>query len=222
MDLYAKRKWGTLADLFTLTVLALTLAAAQQSSSLVITGQQGQAKVIQIQGRNYVEVEALARLANGSVSFNGNQIVLTLQGSNGNAPASASPPGFSKDFLAAGIEAMAQIREWHTALKTAIERGVPLEDGWLGNYRMQAQQSLRLASVAINTDSDKNAYPFMVNEYNNMKNLADKYLQMTKNMTYIDPNSLQSDPLDQKLIACGRSLASMVNHNQFVDDGSCQ
>jgi hypothetical protein len=92
---------GKLALLLTLSVLALTLAA-QQISLLVVNGLQGQAKVIQVEGRNYLEVDGLARLTNGSISFNGNQIVLTLPGSGGNAPAQAavqapsSPPGFSK------------------------------------------------------------------------------------------------------------------------------
>jgi hypothetical protein len=41
-------------------------------------------------------------------------------------------------------------------------------------------------------------------------------------MTYIDPDSLKSDSLDQKIVTCARSLASMATANQFVDDGSCQ
>jgi hypothetical protein len=222
MKLNSSGKWWTLAALLTLPALALTLTA-QQTTSLVISGQQGQATVIQVQGRNYVEVEGLARIANGTLSFSGNQIVLTLPGSGGNSPSEPVPAsGFSKDFQTAGIEAMAEIREWHTALRTAIEQGVPLSEQWLGPYRTQAQQALRLASVAITTDSDKNVYPFVVNVFNNMKTLTDKYLQMTKNMNYINPNSLQSDPVDQKIITCARSLASMATTKQFVDDGSCQ
>ena len=218
-----KNTWWTLAALLTLPILALTLTA-QQTNFLVISGQQGAAKVIQVQGHNYVEVEGLARITNGSLSFNANQIVLTLPGSDGNAAAAApaSAPGFSKDFVTAGIEAMAEVREWHTALRTAIERGVPLSEDWLGNYRAQAQQSLRLASVAMNTDSDKSVYPFLVNEFNNMKDLSNKYLQMTKSMNYIDPTSLQSDPLNQKFVTCAHSLSAMASSNQFIDDGSCQ
>jgi hypothetical protein len=220
------RGW-TIARLLTLSVLALTLEA-QQTSSLVVSGLQGRAKVIQVEGRSYVEVDGLARLTKGSISFDGNQIVLTLPSSDGNAQAQASaqapspPPGFSKGFVTAGIEAMAQVREWHTALRTAIERGVPINDGWLGAYRAQAQQSLRLASVAISTDSDKSAYPFMVNEFGNMKNLADQYVQITNNRDYIDPNSLRSNPLNQKFVTCAHSLSSMASTNQFIDDGSCQ
>ena len=117
---------------------------------------------------------------------------------------------------------MARVREWHTALRTAIEHGVPINDVWLGAYRAQARESLRLASLAIATDSDRSAYPFLVNEYNNMKNLSDQYLQITNNRDYIDPNSLQNDPLNQKVVTCARSLSSMASTNQFIDDGSCQ
>jgi hypothetical protein len=70
------------------TLSALTLAlAAQQTSSLVVSGQQGRTTVIQVQGRNYVEVDSLAQLTKGSISFGGNQIVLTLPGSGGNSTA---------------------------------------------------------------------------------------------------------------------------------------
>jgi hypothetical protein len=224
------RGW-TLLLLLTLSMLALTIAA-QQTSSLVVSGMQGQAKVIQAQGRNYVDVDGLARLTKGSISFDGNQIVLTLPGSGANAPAQpvvqaeaqapSSPPGFSKGFVTAGTEAMAQVREWHTALRTAIEHGVPINDQWLGTYYAQARESLRLASVAISTDSDKSAYPFLIHEFNNMKSLSDQYVQTTKNMDYIDPNSLQNDPLNQRFVTCAHSLSSMASANRFIDDGSCQ
>lgn len=229
MKVNAWRRWYAIASFLALPAMAITVLA-QQSNSLVVSGQQGQAAVIQVQGRNYVDVAGLARVVSGTISFSGNQIVLTISGSGGNAtPASAAPaaapasvPGFSSEFKTAGIEAMAEIREWHTALKTAIERGVPLNAEWLNPYRAQSREALRLASVAINTDSDRSVYPFVVNEFNNMSTLTDKYLQMTKNMTYIDPDSLKSDAVDQRIVTCARSLASMATANQFMDDGSCQ
>jgi hypothetical protein len=243
-DRYGKRKSmkikaferGRVLTLFLmLGVLAMTLAA-QQTSSLVVSGMQGHATVIQVQGRNYVDVDGLARLTKGSISFDGTQIVLTLPASGTNVPsqsvgqpvvqetaqAPSSPPGFSKGFVTAGTEAMALVREWHTALRTAIEHGVPINDQWLGTYQAQARESLRLASVTTSTDSDKSAYPFLVHEYNNMKSLSDQYVQTTKDMTYIDPNSLQNNPLNQRFVACAHSLSSMASTNQFIDDGSCQ
>lgn len=214
---------GFLFVLFIVAVLALSLAAQQSTTSLAVNGQNGSAKVVQVNGHNYVDIEGLARLTNSSISFKGQQIVLTLPGAGTSvAPATQQPQGFSKAFLTSAIEAMTRVREWHAALRTAIERGVPLATGWLDNYQNQAQNGLNLASVAISTDADRNAYPFMVAEYNNMKALSDKYVNMNKALQYIDPNSLQNDPLDQKLLACGHSLASMASSDQFVDDGSCR
>jgi hypothetical protein len=213
------RNWLTLGVLLLLPLLALL---AQQTSSLTIDGQQGQAKVVQIQGKNFVEVDGLARLTGGSIRFAGSQIVLTLPGAAPAAAPAQSAQGFSKEFLNTGIEAMAQVREWHAALRNAIERGYPLSAEWLDAFRRNAQQSLRLAGVAATTDMDHKAFPLLTNGFNNMSALSDKYLQMTKSMNYIAPDSLTTDPLDQKLVTCGRSLSSMVSSNQFVDDGSCQ
>lgn len=210
------------AALFLVLGVALSLAA-QQINSLNIPGQPGSAKVTQVDGRNYVEVEGLARLTNSSISFNGNQIVLALPGTAANAPAPAAPaPGFSKDFVTAGIEAMSQIREWRAALKDAIERSYRLNQSWDTANRAQAQQALRLASLAVNTTSDKNVFPFLTNVFNTMSAMSQKYLQMSTSMTYIEPNSLDSDPLNQKITACAHSLASMAAANQFINDGSCQ
>jgi hypothetical protein len=222
MRIPTSKTWQALSALSILTVMAASLLA-QQTSQLTIAGQSGSAKVIQVDGRNYVEVEALARLTNSSMSFNANQIVLTMPGSSADASASAAAaPGFSKDFVAAGIEAMSQVREWRVALRTSIQHSYPLSEEGLAAYRDQARKSLRLASVAVTTPADKNVLPLLTNEFNNMQQLSDNYLQMTKSMTYIEPNSLDSDPLDQKIRTCARALTSMASTNQFVDDGSCQ
>jgi hypothetical protein len=217
-----RKRFSSAAALLILPSLALSLAA-QQIMSLIIAGQPGSAEVIQRNGHNYVDVQGLAQLTRSSISFNGNQIVLALPGTNAPYPASAPPaPGFSRDFVTAGIEAMSQIREWRAALKSAVERNFPLTGGWLATRSAQAQQALRLASLAVNTASDKSAFPFLTNEFNNMSALSNKYFQMSTAMTYIDPSSLDSDPLDQKIATCARSLASMATANQFIDDGSCQ
>jgi hypothetical protein len=221
----SRRKVRPVAMLACIAALTLTLAA-QQSSVLSVSGQQGTAKVVQFQGQNYVNVDGLARIVNGSISFQANQIVLTLANA---APASAAaqsdsaqPTGFSTAFLRAGIEAMARFREWHAALKTGIERGVPLNTGWLTAYQAQAREALNLASAAISTDSDRSAYGLAVNLFNNLKALTDKYIQMTDSQTYFAPDSLQSDSLDQSIVACGRAMAAMGAAKQFIDDGSCQ
>jgi hypothetical protein len=41
-------------------------------------------------------------------------------------------------------------------------------------------------------------------------------------MTMVPTDALNGDPLDQKIVNCGHSLAAMASSGQFVDDGSCQ
>src|SRR5579864_1547453 len=75
-----------------LIVSSLTLCrAAQAPQTLIVNGQPTQITVVQMNGHSYVDLEALARAANGSLSFNGNQITLTLPGTGSTpAPAPAS------------------------------------------------------------------------------------------------------------------------------------
>lgn len=208
-------------------LLPLLLLIAQETSSLLIAGPQGQARVIRLQGKNYVEVDELARITGGSLRFVGNQIILKMAESTDPSsqalqPAPAPPVGFSKPFLSAGIETMREILEWHAALKTGIERGYPLSDEWFANYRRHIQSSLKQTEAAAGTDLDQKALPLLTNEFNTMSALTDKYLKITSSREYLAPDSLNSDPLDQKLLTCWQSLASMASSNQFVDDGSCQ
>ncbi len=216
--------------LVTILLLPLLVLLAQETSSLLrIEGQQGQARVIQVQGKNYIEVEGLARITGGSLRFDGNQIILTLPSGANTAPqteqstlAPRPADGLSRPFLSAGIETMREILEWHAALKTGIERGYPLSDVWFGNYRRQIQSSLKQAEAAANTEVDQRSLPLPTNEFNTMNALTDKYLKITVSRDYLAPDSLNSDPLEQKLLTCWQSLASMASSNQFVDDGSCQ
>jgi len=208
-------------------VLALS-QAAQETRILIVNGQLGQVTVVQVNGRSYVDLEALARVANGSVGFSGNQITLTLPGAANTPPPAASAttapanPGLSKGFLKAGIEAMSLVREWHSALANAIQNGFPLAESWLSGYRNQAAAALRLASVAASTDSDQSASQLLNNEFENMKTLSNNYVAARQSLDYIAPDALKNDSLDQKIINCGHSLAGMAASGQFVDDGSCQ
>ena len=216
-----------LAALVIVSALALC-RAAQAPQTLIVNGQPTQITVVQMNGHSYVDLEALARAANGSFSFNGNQISLTLPGSGDSpapAPAPASSPSnseFSKSFLRAGIEQMTMIREWRTALANAVQNGFPIADDWLSSYRSQATTALRLSFVAINTDSDRNAYRLLNTEFENMKLLSNNYVALRQSMQFIAPDSMANDPLNQKILNCGHSLAAMAANGQFVDDGSCQ
>ena len=224
-----KTSGTTLLRLLLVTIPALTLCnAGQAPHTLILNGQPTQITVVQMNGHSYVDLEALARAANGSLSFNGDQITMTLPGTGGTpapTPAAANLAAnsdFSKSFLRAGIEQMTIIREWRTALANAIQNGFPITEDWLSAYRSQATTALRLAFVAISTDSDRNAYRLLNTEFENMKLLSNNYVALRQSMQFIAPDSLTNDPLNQKILDCGHSLAAMAANGQFVEDGSCQ
>jgi hypothetical protein len=61
-------------------LLPFPYTVTQQTSSLLIEGPSGQARVIQMQGRNFVDIDELARITGGTLRFLGNEIVLKLPG----------------------------------------------------------------------------------------------------------------------------------------------
>jgi len=228
-----------------LLALLLTIPAVlfSQSSThkhtLIINGRSTDVPLIQVNGHAYVGLEALAEALKGSLGFSGKMFALNMPVcSANNAPAAtvstplpasspasdqgaSSSPEFSKAFLNAGIEQMSTLREWHTALETAIQNGIPLSSGLLAPYRAQATTNLRIASVAASTPSDHSAYQLLSNEFQNMAKLSDKYLKLRANLTYIAPDAIQNDDLNKRIIACGRALGTMAAAGQFSDNGSC-
>ena len=212
---------------------------ANQNRTLIINGQSTQVAVVQVNGRGFVDLAALASALNGSLISDGNQVALSVPVGSATPPPptaaaqSASPaalasaatpasnPGFSRGFLNAGIEAAATLREWHTALASAIQNGIPVTAGILAPYRAQATTNLRLVSTAISTGSDRSAYQLLSNEFQNMANLADKYIAKRASLSYFAPDALKNDNLNQRFVACGHSLGAMAASGQFVDDGSC-
>lgn len=225
---------GLMLVVFLLAAGLAPSQTAQQSGTLTVNGYSGEVPVFQAGDKTYVDVQALARITNGSLSFNGNRILLTLptpgrgarmtvparQGAAA-APPSPPSPGFSKAFLKAGIEAMAEIREWRSALETAVRYGFPPNDNWINPYSGAAATSLRLASVAASTDDDRQAFQLLQNVFNNMQSLSDQMLSRRKNLNYIAPDALQNNPLDQKILACAQDLEAMAANNQFQDSASC-
>ncbi len=186
--------------------------ATPQDRTFVVTGHPGEAPVVEISGRSYVEIEALTHLMKGSLSFAGNQIVLTLPSRESStqlgSASDQSATELSKDFLKAALEEMSVIREWRSALLNASRQIYPVTEQWV-------------ASLATSTESDRNALQLLTNEFNNMKKLSDRFVEATRSRTYIALGELDKDPLDQKILNCAHSLAAMASNKQFTDDGAC-
>lgn len=215
-----------------LTLVVLLIAAApgfsqaqQQKGTFIVAGHAGQAPVTQVDGRSYVAIDALARLMNGSLGYQGDEITLTLPagGSVGGAPPSQPlRRAFSRDFLNSGIETISDIREWRSALLVAVQNGYQVTEGWMGPYQGQAAKNLRLASVAATTDADRNALPLLNGVFAHMQQLENKVVAARKTRSYLSTETLQKDPLDQKILSCAHSLGEMAASGEFQDNGSCR
>jgi hypothetical protein len=218
---------GVIFVLLLFSLFLVMTQAGQQPRTLILTGHAGELAVVEMGGRSYVEIQALAQLANASLSFNGNQVLLTLPGSSAHTDSSApsagqpAPAGLSKEFIRAAIEEMSIVREWRSTLTNAVQRGHPITEDWIGSFRDQARTSLRLVGVASTTDSDRSAFLLLTNVFNSMNKLSDQFLEANRTRTYISPDALNNHPLDQRILNCAHSLAAMAASGQFMDDGSC-
>jgi hypothetical protein len=220
------RGWPILLVLLIVPALALS-QAAQESRTLVVNGQSGEATVREIDGKSYVELVSLARITHATLDFRGDQITLTLPGAAAGAPSSAAPAsapvnsGFSKDFVQSAIEEMAVIREWRSALSNCIENNYPVQEDWVEVFRGKAATNLVLLYSAASTEADRNALPLLNNEFENLKALSEKLLDARKFLRFVSFDDFNEDPVNQKIVNCARSLATMAVSGQFVDDVAC-
>ena len=219
--------------LISMALCHISVAQAEQGTrSVTVNGHNGAAAIVTVNGRTYVELESLARVGKGSLSFHNDQINLTFASSSGEgASESPSPPepvsqsALSQKFMVAGIETIAQMREWATTLGYAIQQGYGVNEKWVADYREQAAHSLRLATAAASTSSDQTALQLLNNEFHAVQEWSDKLLAAKQSMDTAkytsSPNALRDEPLSQKIIACGRFLGGMLASADFKDDPSC-
>jgi hypothetical protein len=220
--------------LFSLPAAAgLAQAGSAQNTSLAVSGHAGQAPVIRRNGRSYVDIEALARVTGATLGFLGSRIVLTLPAPPATpapvvvaqAPVPQPPPepkGYSREFLRAGVEQMAVVREWRSALENAIRTNNPVEESWISYYRRTAQDKMAMTTASATTDSDRQALPLFQSAMGMVGQLSDRFLALRSTYTYVSPDSLDNDPLDRKILACAQGVASQaIPGGAFEDVSAC-
>jgi hypothetical protein len=214
-----------------LVLAAILLAqAVQQKGTLIVKGFPGQAPLVQVRGKSYVELESLARMTNGSLSFHGNQVTLTLNGPAPTPPAEAVQPveeppkvtpKLSPDLLRSGIDAMVATGNWRQALASAVQYNTPVTDDWANGYRRDVENKLTLAASAAVSDDDRNMMQLLQTAVAKMQALSDKYMALRRNMTYVAPDSMQNDPLNQQVLSCAQGLRAMAASGMFQDVAAC-
>lgn len=199
-----------------------------QHRTLVVNDHRGDAVVYRINGKSYVSLETIARIANGSLTTVGNEIHLTLVSPSGTAVPQAHAVETSKmsdEFLRAAIEDLAVLNEWHSALADAIQQGVPGDGSRFSTYHDRATQGLSLATISASNPADQNALRLLQNHLSQVDNWTRKLIQERKSMNTanysLTPDALDSDSQYQQIKNCSKSLRTMLTSAKFDDVQSC-
>jgi len=214
-----------------LAMLAIAPAQAQQNRTLVVSGSGAEAPIKQINGVNYVDLEALARITSGTLSFQGNRVLLTLPTptvvnaspavSNRDLSAQTS---FSKEFRMTALEAVSSLREWVSTLAVALQNGYPIGDA-MASYRGRATDSLRLATVAASTSADHRALQLLNREFDHAQRLSSQLVNARNSLAAANysmaPDTISNDPAFQQIVSCGQSLGGMLASGELDSDTPC-
>lgn len=217
-----RRPFGGIQAVVAVLTILPQLAVAQDAKPgevLTVDGYRGEIPVVMVNGKAQIEVEALARLTKGSISYGENRITLTIPPPE---PSDAKPQtGFSPEFLRASLEVVTEIREWRAALRHAVRNNFPVTDDWIDTYRTTLDGRLALASGVATTDGDRNALPLLTSSQNLMRKLNDNYQALYKSATYVTADSYDRDPLDRQVMDCAQGLGSVLAAGRYQDVSGC-
>lgn len=217
---------------FLLLVSSMAVAqTSQKKQTVVVNGHSGDAIVYQIDGRAFIDLETLVRIANGSISFRGNQIILSLpaaeagQAQQAENTGSITPTGMTPEFQRAAVNHLGDAKNWINVLVYAAQHGVPGDGSRLVVLHDRAVESLRQAQVAAASDAGQSAFQLLSNNFNNLSNWSDKLIRERRSMDTgkysMAPDAMANDPTYQKISNCTKFLSDMIPSGQFSDDGSC-
>jgi hypothetical protein len=218
-----------------------TVAQDTPTRTLIVNGQTLDAGVILVEGRSYVDIEGLAEGMGGSVTFEANQISLTIPGPPPSAALQTPPPstapqnpppstvpqtpeGMSKDFQKIAVFTLAEMREWKGAIGSVVTSGIPVVGTWSQDYHDRIEADLMQAALAASTEPDRQALQLLQQEFALLTKWADTVLGDREALNAdrtIDPNSLRNDESLAKISKCGQFLSSMIVSGTFSDDSSC-
>jgi hypothetical protein len=213
-----------------LSLAAVLMAQTTPEKTLVVNGKSAGTVVREFDGHTYIEIEALARATNGTVTIEPNRVLLTMPVGSSAATVAASaqavqpPPGLSTEFKRAAISELAEMREWRGAVGAMITYGLAAGSATAQDYHAICEEGLNQATVVATTDADHSALRLLRNEFDNLSAWANQILTERKSLNAartIDPNSMQNDAALTKINNCGRFLNTMIVSGAFNDDSSC-
>jgi hypothetical protein len=223
MNRRLKLRWLALFGLAT-CFAGVLFAQRTPGRKLIVNGKATEVAVLQMDGRSYIDIETLARITNGSVTMDPNQIVLTIPAGSAEASAPQAAQGLSKDFASAAIATLAEMKEWKGALGAMLTFGLAVDSTWAQAYQDQVKTSLDQASVVASTSADQNALQVLGTQFANLAKWESDLVaerQALNGARTVVPNALQNDPVLAKFSKCSRFLSGMLVSGVYVDNASC-
>lgn len=215
---------ATVLSALSMITAGVPVPTAKKGSTLIIAGYPGEAQLVEINGKSYVDLQTLALITKGTLSFKPNQTILTLRPPVAEAPPPPPPPkpGLSRAFTQAGIEELSVIREWRTQIVNAVQTNTPIDGDSIAARHRLAEKNLSLAAAAVSTDDDRSAYPLLVAELNNMQKLSDAYFTLRSQAAFISPESFGNSALEEQILSCAQGFTSMTESHEFQDQAACR
>jgi hypothetical protein len=209
-----------------LNLAAVTYAQSDvQELTLVLNGHTGQILVYRINGQSFVDVEALARIGQGSATVEKGELVLTLPATVASAPAGAPIEKMTTDFKTAALKDLAIIKDWHTTIAHALQRGVPGDGSRLVVFHDRAAEGLHLATVDASTPSDQESLRLLTNHFNQVDRWNRRVVDARKSMSTghysMSADALERDSEYQTIAHCSQFLSAMLAGNKYEDNNSC-
>ena len=205
--------------------------SGEQIRTLVINEQSGKVAVLEMGDRTYIDLKRLIQIAQGSIAFQENRIVLDVSCTSVREPLQKAEPEqsldmrLSREFTKAAIEEISLMREWASTLANAVQNGYPVADSWVAGYHAQAQTGLALSSAAVSTDADRNAVQLLNHEFDRVQEWSNKLLEARTSMNAgkyaVSPDALQNEPLSKKIVSCAHFLGTMLASGTFQEDPTC-
>lgn len=205
----------------------ILFAQSKPDRELIVNGK-SEGKVVQINDHTYIDVETVAQLMNGSVSFESNRVVLSIPESQRSESEASQPPApsgaLTRNFASMAIGELAEMREWRGAVGTILAYGVPVVGTWPQDYHDRVQANLDQVSVAATTPGDEEAMQLIQNEFTMLSRWANDVVSARQSLNAtnsVRPDAMQNDPALAKISNCNRFLNSVLVSGTFADDPSC-
>ena len=127
--------------------------------------------------------------------------------------------------MSAALKDVAVIKDWHTVLGQALQRGVPGDGSRLEVFHHRAAEGLHLATVEASNRSDQDALKLLTNHFNQVDRWKRKVVDARKSMgtgNYsLTPDALEKDPEYQAIATCSQFLSAMLAAGKYEENGSC-